>query len=177
MEFPAREEYTDYYHNYVKLFKPDNPLRLLEITHQYVLEILESLEDSFFDYRYQTEKWSVKQLLLHLLDCEQILSYRALRFARNDFADALPFSENDYAQVADLKKMDKRYLLKSLTLMRANTQHIFQGFSESESRLGGSPIFDNSVRAIAAIISGHELHHIRVLQTHYLKQPLQTIQF
>jgi hypothetical protein len=177
MEFPARKEYTDYYDNYVKLLKPADPIDLLQTTHLYLLKVVQPIDEIRFDYRYQTNKWTIKQLLLHLLDCEQILSYRALRFARHDFVDALPFSENSYADVADLTKFSKAYLIKSLQLMRAHTLHLFQGFTEEESRLGGSPIFDNSVRAIAAIISGHELHHLRVLQERYLNTTPKTIRF
>lgn len=177
MEFPARQEYTDYYENYVKLLQPADPIALLQTTHLYVLNVLQPIDETGFDYRYQTNKWTIKQLLLHLLDCEQILSYRALRFARHDFVDALPFSENSYADVADLEKYSNTYLIKSLQLMRAHTLHLFQGFTDKESRLGGSPIFDNSVRAIAAIISGHELHHLYVLQERYLNTIPKTIQF
>lgn len=169
MNFPERQEYTDYYHNYVQLLPEANPLELLQQTHDFVMNILKAIDADLYDYRYAADKWTIKQLLLHLLDCEQILMYRALRFARNDCQDALPFSEDDYAAVANTDKLDKAYLLKSLELMRANTIHLFKGFSNAELIRGGSPVFANSVRAIAAIIAGHELHHIYVLQERYLK--------
>ena len=95
----------------------------------------------------------------------------------NDFESALAFDENKYAAVVDLKNKDKSYILQSLKLMRQNTIHLFNGFSDLECLRGGSEAFPNSVRAIAAIIAGHELHHLYVLQKRYLKLPIQTIEF
>lgn len=177
MKFPERKEYSDYYNNYVKLLEKKDPLDLLKQTQEYVRSVLVSLVEKDFEMRYQEDKWTIKQLLFHLLDCEQILCYRALRFARNDFENALAFDEDEYVSAADLQNKSKDYILKSLNLMRENTLHIFSGFTETESCRGGSEAFPNSVRAIAAIISGHELHHIYVLQQRYLRQEIQTIEF
>jgi hypothetical protein len=177
MKFPERKEYSDYYENYVKLLAKKDPLVLLKQTHDYVMSILIQLNEKDYDNQYQSDKWTIRQLLIHLLDCEQILCYRALRFARNDFKNALAFDEDEYVRAADLQNKNKKYILKSLKLMRQNTLHLFSGFSEAEHCRGGSEAFPNTVRAIAAIISGHELHHIYVLQKRYLKQEIQTIEF
>jgi len=174
MKFPKVEEYSNYFKTYVNYLPEADPIELLEKTQIYSLKILEQVPIDLTNYKYQAGKWSIKELVLHMIDCEQILSYRALRFARSDFQNALPFDENKYAAATDLEEMDWNYLLTSTKLLRAFTIHSFKGFTETEHELGGSEAFPNTVRAVAAIIAGHQLHHTFVLQERYLKQPVET---
>lgn len=173
MKFPKVEEYSNYFKTYVSHLPEADPIELLEKTQAYSLRILRQVPLDLTNYKYEVGKWSVKELVLHMIDCEQILSYRALRFARGDFQSALPFDENKYATAADLENVDWNYLLISTELLRQFTLHSFKGFSKAEHELGGSEAFPNTVRAVAAIIAGHQLHHTFVLQERYLKQPVE----
>jgi hypothetical protein len=173
MNFPKVKEYSSYFKTYVDHLPEADPIELLEKTQAYSLRILKQVPLDLTNYKYEANKWSIKELVLHLVDCEQILSYRALRFARGDFQSALSFDEDKYAIAADLEKVDWQYLLKSTELLRQFTIHFFKGFTEKEQVLGGSEAFPNTVRAIAAIIAGHQLHHTFVLQERYLKQPIE----
>lgn len=173
MKFPKVEEYSNYFKTYVRHLPEADPLELLEKTQDYSLNILRQVPLDLTNYKYGEDKWSIKELVLHLIDCEQILSYRALRFARGDFESALPFDENKYATAAHLENVDWEYLLTSTVLLRDFTLHLFKGFTEAEHDLGGSEAFPNTVRAVAAIIAGHQLHHTFVLQERYLKQPVK----
>ena len=169
MEFPSRKEYNDYFSNYIKLLPQANPVYLLEQTHSYQQELLKRLEPYIYDYRYDIDKWSVKELLIHLMDCEQILAYRALRFARNDFSDPLLFDEDNYVSSANASSFDWDALLEQLDLTRRLSIKLFKNFDASTTLNGGSKNFPLTVRAIAATISGHGLHHLYVLQERYLK--------
>ena len=173
MNFPAKTEYTDYYHNYIKLLPEGDPIALLEKAQDYTLAILENIPADLYDYQYAEGKWTIKELLLHLLDCEQILTYRALRFARHDFSSALPFNEDDYVALSDTASMDWDYIMTSTKMLRQYTIHFFKGIPEADFQLGGSDAFPCSIQATAAIIAAHQLHHIKVLQERYLKQPVK----
>ena len=173
MKFPKVEEYSNYFKTYVSHLPEADPIELLEKTQAYSLRILRQVPLDLTNYKYEVGKWSIKELVLHMIDCEQILSYRALRFARGDFQSALPFDENKYATTADLENVDWGYLLTPTELLRQFTLHSFKGFSKAEHELGGSKAFPNTVRAVAAIIAGHQLHHTFVLQERYLKQPVE----
>jgi hypothetical protein len=173
MIFPIKEEYSDYYGTYVSHLPEAEVIELLIKTQNYTLQILEEVPESLYNYQYAEGKWTIKELLQHIIDCEQILSYRALRFARNDFVSAIAFDEDDYVAVVDMKKLSWDYILTSTKLARQNSIHLFKGFTPEESKRGGSEAFPNTVRAIAAIIAGHQLHHVFVLQERYLKQPIQ----
>ena len=172
MKFPARTEYHDYYHNYIKILPEADPIMLLEKAQEHTLAIIESIPAQLYDYRYAEGKWTVKELLVHLTDCEQILSYRGLRFARQDFQSALPFEENDYVSALNAEALSWDYVLTSTKLLRQQTIHLYKGFTEEESQRGGSEAFPNTVRAVACIIAAHQLHHINVLQERYLEQPV-----
>jgi len=170
MKFPARTEYHDYYHTYIKILPEANPITLLEKAQEHTLKVIESIPTDLYDYRYAEGKWTIKEVLIHLTDCEQILSYRALRFARQDFQSALPFDENDYVRALGTTTLSWDYLVSSTKLLRAQTIHLFKGFTAEESQRGGSEAFPNTVQAVACIIAAHQLHHISVLEERYLKQ-------
>jgi len=173
MKFPKVEEYSNYFKTYVAHLPEADPIELLEKTQAYSLRIFRQVPSDLTNYKYEANKWSIKEVVLHLIDCEQILSYRALRFARGDFQNALSFEENEYAIASNLEQVDWDYLLTSTDLLRQFTVHFFKGLTEAEHELGGSEAFPNTVRAIAAIIAGHQLHHTYVLQERYLKQPVE----
>ncbi|BDS14159.1 DinB family protein [Aureispira anguillae] len=173
MNFPKREEYNNFFATYINHLPAANPLELLEKTQEYSLAILQNIPQELWNYRYEEGKWTVKELVMHLIDCEQILAYRALRFARGDFESALSFDEDAYAQATNLEAVSPSYLIKSTELLRQFTLHRFSGFTTAEQLQGGSEAFPTSVRAVAAIIAGHQLHHIYVLQERYLKQTVQ----
>lgn len=173
MNFPEANEYNGYFKTYVSHVPEADPIELLEKTQAYSLNILKQVPSNLSNYKYGEGKWSIKELVLHMIDTEQILGYRALRFARGDFESALSFDENKYAVAANLENIDWEYLLTSTTLIRQYSIHFFKGLTEEEGRLGGSAAFPCSVRAIAAIIAGHQLHHTFVLQERYLKQTVE----
>lgn len=173
MNLPEKNEHSDYAGIYINYLPKGELIEILQKTQEYSLEILTAIPVEMHDYRYAEGKWTIKELLLHLNDCEQIMAYRALRFARKDYASALPFDEDAYVAAANAQAMKWEDLIEMSKLLRQTSILMFKGFTEEESKQGGSEIFPNSVRAIAAMIAGHQLHHLYILQERYLKQPIQ----
>jgi hypothetical protein len=170
MQFPTAAEHDSYYTTYIGYLPKRDPIQLLQETKDYGAFILEQVTAEESNYAYAAGKWTIKALLLHIIDTEQIMAYRALRFARNDFANALPFEQDDYALHSKAENIDWAHLKAHFSLVRATSIQQFSMYDEEQEARGGSEVFPNSVRAIASIIAGHQLHHLYVLQSHYLKQ-------
>lgn len=170
MEFPKATEQHPYYATYIGHLPKRDPLQLLEETQAYGEYILAQVPADKYNYAYAEGKWTIKGLLLHLIDTEQIMAYRALRFARNDFQGALPFEQDEYALHSRAENIDWEHLKQHASLLRATTLQQFSAYDTEQESRGGSKIFPNSVRAIACIIAGHQLHHLYVLQRRYLEE-------
>lgn len=121
------------------------------------------------NYRYAEGKWSVKELLQHIIDAERVFAYRALRFARNDSSELSGFDENLYVQTCQADKINLPSLLEEFNWLRKSNISMFESMSEDvlrrEGRVDGNSI---SVRALGLIICGHLLHHLKVLEERYL---------
>ncbi|MEO8664672.1 MAG: DinB family protein [Ignavibacteria bacterium] len=123
---------------------------------------------SIGDKVYEPGKWTVKDIIQHLIDAERIFVYRALRFARND-KTALPgFEENEYAPEAKADKRSIDDLLTEFQILRRSTLHLFESFdNEVLQREGVSTGVNISVLSIGFVIAGHTLHHSNVIREKY----------
>jgi len=141
----------------------------LEISVHRFIKFVQNIPMDKFDYRYAEGKWTIKDIILHLIDAERIFAYRALRFARND-KTALPgFDENDYVDEAHADKRSLQDLLTELLIVRQGTLALFKSFSEEELlRIGTASNNPMSVRALGFTIIGHQNHHQRIFQERYL---------
>ena len=166
---PAPDEYAPYYGRYVKLV-PDGPIvETLRSQIGETLAILGALPEAKGDHRYEPDKWSVKEVLGHLIDGERIFSYRALRFARRDETPLPGFEQDDYVPAASFGRRTLRSLLDEFRAVREATVHLYQHFDEEAlSRSGIASETRMSVRALAWVIAGHERHHLGVLRERYL---------
>jgi uncharacterized damage-inducible protein DinB len=121
------------------------------------------------EYRYAEGKWTIKDLLLHLIDAERIFAYRALRIGRGDKTPLAGFEENGYVINANANSRSEESLLKEFELVRKSTLELFKNFTDEQlAYLGTSSDSIISVRAIGFIISGHQNHHIKIIQERYL---------
>ena len=164
-----KNEYAPYFETYIsysrKLSIPDNFSTQMESC----MAFFESVPTEKLDYRYQPEKWSVKDILLHLIDCERIFQYRALRISRSDKTPLPGFEENEYAVEANATSRTLESLLNEYKSVRKATFTLFETFSEEQFlKIGNASGKDISVRAIGYIILGHELHHINIIKERYL---------
>jgi hypothetical protein len=131
--------------------------------------LLRSLPASVSTYRYAPGKWSVNEVIGHLMDSERIFDARALRFARNDATPLPGFEQDDYVRNSNFDSYPLAELASELASLRKSTVFLFKHLSEDAwVRRGVANGAEVSVRALAYIIAGHELHHREMLQTRYL---------
>src|SRR5690606_5877951 len=120
------------------------------------------------NFFYAEGKWTVKQLLIHIIDTERILAYRALRFARKDAQQPLPFDENTYAANAEVTERSLEDLLAEFESVRNATVSLYKSFSEPILlNKGKTAIGETTVIAIGFMICGHAAHHLYILQERY----------
>ena len=167
-ERPKPGEYAPYYDRYISLIPGNDVLATLATQLPKTVALLSSRGEADGELRYAAGKWSVKDTLGHLTDTERIMAYRALRIARNDRTPIEGFEQDDYVRdgpFADLRLAD---LLEEFKAVRAATLALFRGLRPADwTRRGIANKNEISVRALAYIIAGHELHHRHILEERY----------
>ncbi|MGR6086670.1 MAG: DinB family protein [Arcticibacter sp.] len=130
--------------------------------------LLARLSPAKLGFAYADGKWTVAEVLLHIIDCERIFSYRALRIARNDSTPLPGFDENEYTPNSGAALRTVGSLMEEYLAVRRSTLALFQNLSpEMLSRTGTANGHLFSVEMIAVVIAGHELHHLNVLRSRY----------
>jgi hypothetical protein len=162
-------EYASFYANYI-LKSGDEPLLSgLESGLNKTLDFFRAIAEDKLEYRYEVGKWTIKDILQHLIDAERVFAYRALRFARKDNTPLPGFEENSYTIAANANNRSREDLLKEYQLVRESTLMLFKSFNQDMLKLLGSASdSDMSVRAIGFVITGHEKHHCEVIKSRYL---------
>ena len=166
---PEDSEYARYYSRYIDLV-PDGDI-LTTLTHQIgvTLAELRKITDQKSLRRYDLGKWSVREVVGHMIDAERIFAYRALRFARADMTKLPGFEENDYVDAANFDERPWDDLLDELYAVRRSNLAFFRGLSEEAwTRAGIASDNPMSVRALAYVIAGHERHHLGVIRDRYV---------
>ncbi|WP_264521045.1 DinB family protein [Flavobacterium sp. N1994] len=163
-------EYASYYANYVNQVSDEYSLtEELEISVHRLVKFVQNIPLDKFDYRYAEGKWTIKDIILHLIDAERIFAYRALRFARNDKTALASFDENMYVEEAHANQRSIQDLLSELLVVRQATLALFKSFNEEQLlRIGTASNNPMSVRALGFVIIGHQNHHQRVFEERYL---------
>jgi hypothetical protein len=171
MSRPDPSEYAEFYKPYMEILPQDDSGLLDQLGSS-----LSQFKDIFLDigeekgeYRYAKGKWSIKELLQHLIDSERVFAYRALRFARDD-AKGLPgFDENLYVETCRADKRTMSALFEEFELMRRSNILMFASMDEAALRRAGSVDGNElSARALGFICCGHLIHHLRVIQERYI---------
>jgi DinB superfamily len=165
LEKPDPSEYNEYYGRYVGLVPADDIVQILAEQIRQTLDTIGELEINA-DEPYAPGKWNLKQVLGHLIDTERIFSYRALSFARGD-ASALPGMEpDDFQNNSGANKRSLEDLFMELTFLRQANVLMFEALPEEawlqHGTASGYPV---TVRALAHMIAGHELHHVKILES------------
>jgi uncharacterized damage-inducible protein DinB len=162
-------EYADFYSTYIKAAENVTLIEELEISVHDFIRFVQNIPMDKFDYRYAEGKWTIKDIIQHLIDAERIFSYRALRISRNDKTPLPGFEENDYINNTDANARSIQDLLSEMAVVRQSTLSLFKSLSpEQLERVGIASNNPISVRAIGFIIIGHQKHHQKVFQERYL---------
>lgn len=166
---PASNEHAAYYGKYIGLVPDGEIVATLDSQIRDTLALLSPVSESAGDYRYAPGKWTLKEVLGHVIDAERVFSFRALWFARGDENPLPGFEQDDYVRAADSGERTLKGLIEELEAVRRSTVLLFRSFPEPAwSRRGIASHNEVSVRALAWIIAGHELHHRRGIREDYL---------
>lgn len=166
---PELEEYPAYYRSYVDKFPATDAVGILVNQGVAALTVLRSISEERSRFRYAPEKWSIRELLGHLIDSERVFTYRALSFARADSTPLPGFDEDAYVRASGYDARDFRDIIDEFETVRAATLSFFSGLTPEQSMLRGTANQGEfTVRALAYIIGGHVEHHLGVLRERYL---------
>lgn len=167
---PNSNEYAPYYKQYVDLIDSENILEVLESQLQEVENLFNSIDEEKSNFRYAEKKWSIKEVLGHLVDSERIFSCRILRVSRSDPNQLSTFDENLFIEESNYSSLKLKDILNEFVLLRKSTILMLKGLKEKMFLKTGIINGQNiSVRALAYIIAGHTLHHLNVIKERYLK--------
>jgi hypothetical protein len=169
MSRPDLQKVPSFYHNYINQVQQDNLKEAFEAHLQDFANLLETIPEEKWSHRYAPGKWSIKELVQHVIDAERIFAYRALRFARKDETPLAGFDENTYAAASKADSRSKESLIKELRAVQTSTALLFQGFDDEQLQQSGvsnGKLIE--VNAIGFIAVGHTLHHKNILQVRYL---------
>lgn len=160
----------EFYQTYFKQIGNSELVPLLLQSGDHMMELLKSINDEKALYRYADDKWSIKDVVQHMIDSERVFVYRAMRFARNDKTELSGFDQDDYVLEANADHRTVHQLLTEFMNLRASTIDFFSSLSkEYRDRVGKSNGVEMSVEMLGYIISGHLLHHISIIEERYLK--------
>lgn len=166
---PAEGEFAAYAQSDISFVIGDDAIGVLTAQGEQVAALLTSLdEDSIRGLRYAPGKWTVKEVVGHLIDDERIFAYRALCVARGDARPLPGFDENDYVAATDFESRPLAALIAEYRAVRAATLALFEPLTAEEwARRGIVNGYEASVRGLAFHMAGHELHHLRTLRERY----------
>ncbi|MFD2823609.1 DinB family protein [Lacinutrix iliipiscaria] len=163
------KEYIPYYMTYISKVGDLDLIEGLQSSFKTTASFFEVLPDDKFEYAYADKKWTVKEIIQHLIDAERVFAYRALRFARGDKNSLPGYDENAYAPLSLANNRTKEALLDDYSSLRQSTINLFQSFTDHMlMQIGSASGGEMSVRAIGFVIIGHEIHHCEVIKERYL---------
>ena len=169
MARPDLSRVPEHYHNYINQAEEDNLIDALETNAKSFTKLLKDIPNKKRDYRYAEGKWTIKELLQHIIDGERIFAYRALCFARKDATPLPGFEENDYAENSKAGKRKWKDLVKEFKAVRESTIILMNSFDEEQLEASGTANGkSNYVLSLGFIIAGHATHHIKVIKERYL---------
>ncbi len=159
-----------FYQPYMDLVPDDgNLLQQLEDIQAETATLIATLPEGKLQYRYAPGKWTIRDLILHLADCERVITYRAMRIARADKTELPGFDENLFVETADANNRQIDELLMELSLLRKATLHFVGSLDDAAlDRTGSANGFALSARLLVNHIYGHHRHHLQIIKERYL---------
>jgi len=169
MKIPANSEYPAYYESYISLVKDENVIKLLGNRILTMQSLVSDIPEEKEEFSYAPGKWTLKEVIGHIIDTERIMSYRALCIARGETKELPGFDENQYVANAFFNKLSLYDLAHEFGVVRESSLTLFKNFDDTI--LGKKGIANGkemSVRALIYMIAGHEIHHFNVINAKYL---------
>jgi hypothetical protein len=169
MPAPASSDYAPFYHTYVSLVSEGHIKDILRQSITSLEDFLHSIPTDKAGFAYAPGKWTVNQLLQHMIDAERVFAYRAMCFARGEKQPLPGFDENEYADLARATEASVQTLIEELLLLRKASYLLFAGLPDTAlQNRGFASGKEITVNALGYVIVGHTLHHQRILRERYL---------
>ena len=167
---PNKNDYAPYYEGYINLVKGDDIHKILTAQSIETQGVLNSFSETLGNYAYAEGKWTVKEVVGHLIDTERVMAYRAMCIARGEKQSLLGFNENEYAKAGNFNRRELFDLNYEFRLLRELNLLLSKGFDEEIlQRRGVANNNEVTVLGLLYIIAGHEKHHMNILQERYKK--------
>lgn len=166
---PEPTEFPASYSNYVQQVQGNDLLLAMDEKMESTVSLLKAIPTEKHLFRYQEGKWTIQDIIQHILDAERIFAYRALRYARKDGTQLSSFEEDEYAAVSGANYRPFEDLVFEYQAVRKSTISLFNSFSaEMLDSIGCTNQHQMTVRSLGFVILGHECHHIKVIRERYL---------
>jgi uncharacterized damage-inducible protein DinB len=171
MERPAANEYHENYQKYFDLVPAGDYLEILRQNSVDSVKFFEGMPLEKHDHKYAEGKWTVKEVLMHIIDTERVFSYRALAAARGDGETPVyRMDEELYARNVDVSQRSLSSLIAEFEAVRNGTSYLFENFTDSQSKRWCNVVtHPMTVRAIGYFIIGHVQHHVGIVRDRYLR--------
>lgn len=162
---------AEYYHRYIRLSPDDNVLKGIKRNTKNFRKLLKKIPGKKIDKAYAEGKWTIKELLQHIIDAERVFAYRAITFARKDTTQLPSFDEHTWAAASMAAQRNWKDMVEEMLSLRASTEKMFESFDDSQLRsIGIASGKEVNVLALGYIIAGHVEHHINIIKERYLQQ-------
>ncbi len=169
MNMPDLSRVPEFYHGYINLVPDEDIYKAFQNNSIECIRFFESIPAEKVNDKYAEGKWTIKEVLQHIIDAERIFSYRALCFARKETQSLPGFDENEYARNAKTENRKWDEVLEEFKIVRKSSEMLFNSFDETQLNESGiSNKHAIYVLGIGYIILGHVLHHIKVIKERYL---------
>jgi hypothetical protein len=166
---PGPSEHAPYYGKYIALVDGHDAVAALELSTRESESLLRSISEERSHHRYAPEKWSLREVFVHITDVERVFAYRALRVARGDETALEGFDPDTWMHRAGADARQWPDIAREVESVRAATMSLFHSLPrEAWTRAGTADDSPVTVRALAYIIAGHEMHHRQVIAEKYL---------
>lgn len=166
---PKETDYAPYYKNYIAKVNGDDILKILNEQTKECQNMLNSFPEHKGDFSYADGKWTVKQVIGHMMDTERIFTYRALCIARGEKQPLPGFEQDDYVKSGDFNSRALYELVYELRLMRESNLLLFRSFNdEMLKKRGTASGYEVTVNALLFMIAGHMQHHLDILKERYI---------
>jgi hypothetical protein len=169
MPRPDLSRVPQFYHGYISKVKEDDLMNGLRSSTKNLFDLLKSIPADKHDHRYADGKWTIKEVVQHMIDGERVFTYRALRFARKDDTPLPGFDENLFAQTAKADKRNWNDLVEEFAAVRKATEIMFGSFDADQLDASGTASdASNYVLGFGYIVAGHVNHHCQIIRERYL---------
>lgn len=170
IEKPKQGTYPVYFEKYYShLPEQANLFDLMVQSNMDTIDVITSIDGDTIEFRYEEGKWSIPEIVQHLMDSERVFAYRALRIARGDKSENPGYDENAFAASAGAAQRNIHDMAREFSLLRASTIELFKSFSdEALQQLGNANGYSVTPAALAYAIVAHEMHHMKVIDQLYL---------